>query len=108
MRISLPFLLAKYLRRFLLIMINHSFYSPLHRGHIRKVSVHSVQKYFPHDCSTDSLSCSEQGKSDLTKKNQNKIATRQRQDSVTVSDTLVSIIDTQKNNTGTGHRRYRE
>ena len=57
MRISFIFLLAKGLRRFLFIMINRSFYSPVRRGYIRKVSMHLVQKYFPHDCSTDTLSC---------------------------------------------------
>ena len=60
MRISFPFLLAKDLRKYLLIMRNYSFFnSPVRKGYIRKVSVHLVQKYFPHDCSTNSLSCSE-------------------------------------------------
>ena len=67
MRISFPFLLAKELRRFLLIMRTRSFYSPICRGYIRKVSLHLVHKYFPHDCSTDSISCSEWKKRNLMK-----------------------------------------
>ena len=63
MRISFPFIYAKDLRRFLLIMRTRSFfYSPVRRGYIRKVIVHLVQKYFSHDFSTDSLSCSERRK----------------------------------------------
>ena len=46
MRISFPFLLSKYLCRLLLIMITSSFYSPLRRGYIHKVSVNLVQKKF--------------------------------------------------------------
>ena len=46
------------------------------RGYIRKVSVHLVQKYFPHDCSTDSISCSEQKKIGIWwKQYQNETAT---------------------------------
>ena len=59
MRIPFPFLHTKDLRTSLLITRTRSFYSPICRGYIRKVSVHLVQKYFPHDCSTDSISCSE-------------------------------------------------
>ena len=67
MRISFPFLRAKDLRRFLLIVRTHSFLnSRERRGYIHKVSVHLVQKYFPHDCSTDRLSCSEQRKRNIT------------------------------------------
>ena len=60
MIILFPFLLANDLRRFLLIMITRIFNSPLRRGYIHKVSVHVVQKYFPHDCSTDNISCNKQ------------------------------------------------
>ena len=35
------------------------FNSLVRRGYIRKVSVHFVPKYFPRDCSTDNISCSE-------------------------------------------------
>ena len=45
-RISFPFLLAKDLRRVLLILITRNVYSPIRRGYIRKVIVHLVQKYF--------------------------------------------------------------
>ena len=38
------------------------FYSLVRRGYIRKVSVQLVPKYFSRDCSTDSISCSEQKK----------------------------------------------
>ena len=38
------------------------FYSLVHRGYIRKVSVQLVPKYFSRDCSTDSISCSERTK----------------------------------------------
>ena len=60
MGISFTFLRANELCRFLLIMKTRGFYSPVSRGYIQKVSLHLVQKYFSHDCSTDSLSCSEQ------------------------------------------------
>ena len=60
MGISFTFLHANELCRFLLIMKNRGFYSHVRRGYIRKVSLHLVKKYFSHDCSTDSLSCSEQ------------------------------------------------
>ena len=58
------------------------------------VSVLLVQKYFPHDCSTDSSSCSEQKIKESDKKYQNKTATRQRRDSVTVSNAIARKIDT--------------
>ena len=61
-RILFLFLIANDLRGFLLIMRTRIFYSPVRRGYIRKVSVHLVQKYFPHGCSNDSLSCSERKK----------------------------------------------
>ena len=38
------------------------FYSLVRRGFIRKASVQLVPKYFSRDCSTDSISCSEQKK----------------------------------------------
>ena len=69
------FLLAKDLPRFLLITRTRIFYSPVRRGYIRKVSVHLVQTYFLHDCSTDSISCSERGKKEY---DENNIKTRQR------------------------------
>ena len=53
------------------------FYSPVRRGCICKVSVHFVQKYFPHDCRTDSLSCSKQGGKES---DENNTKTRQQQD----------------------------
>ena len=77
MRISFPFLLAKELHRFLLIMRTCSFYSPVGRGYIRKASVHLVQKYFPHDFNTDSLSCTEWGKNES---DENNIKKRQQRD----------------------------
>ena len=43
------------------------FNSPVRRRYIRKVSVHSVQKYFPHDCSTNSISCSKRKNNNMTK-----------------------------------------
>ena len=43
-------------------------YYPVHSGYIRKVSLHLVQKYVPHYCSTDSISCSEREKINLVKK----------------------------------------
>ena len=44
---------------------------------MRKVTVHLVQKYFQHDCSTDSISCSKQEKKEY---DENKIKMKQRQD----------------------------
>ena len=46
MRILFPFLRSKDLRTSLLIMKNLSFYCHVHRGYIRKVSVHLVQNVF--------------------------------------------------------------
>ena len=86
MRISFIFLLAKDLRTSLLIMKTRSFYSPARIGYIRKVSVDLVQKYFLHDCSTDSISCSKKKESD--EKN------RQRRDSVTISNPIASKVNT--------------
>ena len=43
MRILFPFLLAEDINRFLLLTRTPSFYSPLRRGYMRKVSVHLVQ-----------------------------------------------------------------
>ena len=61
MRISFPILCANDLGRFLSIMRTSFFLkSPVCTGYIRKVSAQFVQKYLPHDCSTDSISCSEQ------------------------------------------------
>ena len=90
----LPFLHAKDLCTSLLITRTHIFKSPVCRGYIRKFSVHSVQKYFLHDCSTDSISCSKRGKGIWLKQHQNDIATRQRQNSVTVSNLKASKINT--------------
>ena len=72
-----PFLRAKHLCTSLLIMRTPSFYYPVRRGYISNISVHLVQKYFPHDYSTDSTSCSELGKKESYEKN---IKTRQRLD----------------------------
>ena len=94
MRISFTFVRAKDLRTSLLITRPRIFYSPVHRGYIRKVSVHLVQEYFPHDCSTYSISCREQKKSNLMKKYQNETATRQRRDSVTGSNAIARKINT--------------
>ena len=77
MRISFSFLRVKYLRTSLLIMRNDSFYSPVRRGYIRKVSVHFVQKCFLRDFSTGSIYYSEQTKKES---DENNIKTRQRQD----------------------------
>ena len=41
------------------------------------------------------------------KKYQDETASRQRQDSVPVSDVIATKIDTQKKNTGTGHQQDR-
>ena len=76
MRTSFTFLLAQILRSFLLIMRKCSFYSPVCRGYICKISVHLVQKYFPHDCSTDIIYCSEQSKKEY---NENNTKMRQQQ-----------------------------
>ena len=46
-------------------------------GYIRKASVHLVQKYFPHDFNTDSLSCTEWGKNES---DENNIKKRQQRD----------------------------
>ena len=62
--------------------------------YIRKVIVHLVQKYFWHDCSTDSLTCSGQKKGIGWKLYQNETATRYRRDSVSVSNAIASKIDT--------------
>ena len=94
MGFSFSFLRAKDLHTSLLIMRSHIFYSPVRRGSIRKVSVHLVQKYFPHDCNTDSISCSEQGGKESDEKYQNKTATRQRRDSATVSNLKAKKINT--------------
>ena len=69
------------------------FNSPKCRAYKSKVSVHLVQKYFPHDCSTDSISCSKQKKGILRKQYQNETATRKRQDSVTVRNPIASKIN---------------
>ena len=62
-------------------------------GSIRKVSVYLVQKYFLHDCSTDSLSCSERRKTGMRwQQYQNETETRQRRDSVTVSNARAKIL----------------
>ena len=74
MRISFSFLCAKDLRTSLLIMITCSFYSPICRVYVHKVSVHLVQKQLPHDCSTDSIFCDKRKK----EHNENNIRTRQR------------------------------
>ena len=76
------FLLAKDLRRFLLIMITRSFFFfSVSRGYIRKVSVHLVQKYFPHYCITDSVFLVANGKKEcdgkISKLDSNKTDTRQ-------------------------------
>ena len=42
------------------------------------------------------------------KKYQNKTATRQRQDSVAVSNATSRKIDTQENNTGIGHQQDKD
>ena len=68
MGFSFPFLRAKDLRTYLLIMRTRSFYSHMHREYIRKVSVHLVQKQFPHDFSNDIISYSKQKKRNLMKK----------------------------------------
>ena len=64
MGFSFPLLRANYLGSFLLIMRTRSFYSLVRRGYIRKVSVQLVPKYFSRDCSTDSISCSKQKKTE--------------------------------------------
>ena len=69
MRISFTFLLAQELCKFLLITRTRIFNSPVNRKYIRKVRVHLVQKYFPHDCSTYSISCIEHGKKECDEKN---------------------------------------
>ena len=51
------------------------FYSPVRRGYIRKVIVHLVQKYFPHYCIPDSISCS---KLKIKEYDENNIKTRQQ------------------------------
>ena len=96
MIILFPFLRDNYLHTSLLIMRTRSFfYSPLCRGYIHKVSVHLVQKYFLHDFSTDSISCSEQRKKIIWwKQYQNKTANRQRQNSVTFSNPIARKINT--------------
>ena len=53
------------------------FYSLVRRGHIHKVSVQLVPKYFSRDCITDSISCSE-------RKNRKK--TRLKQDSKSIKE----------------------
>ena len=62
MRILFPFLITKNINRFLLLTRARSFYSPLRRGYIGKVSVYLAHKYFVHDCSTDSISFSRRKK----------------------------------------------
>ena len=52
------------------------FYSPLVWGYIRKVIVHLVAKYFPYDCSNDSLSCSRKKR----ESDENNIRTRKQLD----------------------------
>ena len=49
---------------------------------------------FPHNCSTDSISCSKRWARNLIKKYQNKTETRKRRDSVTVTNPIASKIDT--------------
>ena len=85
-----PFLRAKDLRMSSLIMRTRIFfYSPVRRGYICKVSVHLVQKYLRHDCSTDSISCSKQGGKGSDEKN---IKTRQLLD----KDNTVLLLATWK------------
>ena len=94
MRISFPFLRARDLRTYYWSWELVFFHSPVRRGYIRKVSVNLVQKYFLHDCSTDSISCSERVKKESDKKYQNDATTRQTQYSVTVSDEIARKINT--------------
>ena len=54
-----------------------SFNSPVRRGYIHKVNLHLVQKYFPHNCSTDIISFSEQK---ILESDENNIKMRQRLD----------------------------
>ena len=56
MRILFPFILAKDLRRFLLIVRTCIFLTLIYTGGTHKVSVHLIQKKLPNDCSTGSLS----------------------------------------------------
>ena len=108
MRISFPFLLAKELRRFYWSR-EIVFLSLLYVGGTYSRLVYTWYKNnFPHDCSTDNLSCREWKKGIWWKQYQNDTATKQRRDSVTVSDAIASKIDTQKNKNGTGHRQDRD
>ena len=70
------------------------FYSSVRWGYICKVSVNLVQKYFPHNCSTDSISYREQKKGIWWKQYQNETSNRQRQNSVTVSNQTAMTINT--------------
>ena len=54
-----------------------------------------AQKYFPHDCINDSLYCRKQRTKGIWwKQYHNKTATRQRRDSVTISNVIVKKINT--------------
>ena len=70
-------------------------------GYIRKVGLHLVQKYFPHDCITNIHSCSDE------KKYKKMTAKRYIRDSVNVSNAIAKENDTHKNKTGTGYQKDR-
>ena len=59
------------------------FYSLVRRGYMRKVSVQLIPRYFPCDCSTDSISCSE-------RKNRKKKRLKQESKSRKEDKTLLS------------------
>ena len=89
MIILFPFLRAKGLRRFLLIMRTCIFLTLLYVGVTYKSFVYTWCQNILRDCSTDSLYCSDgRGKVIWRKQYQNETARIQRRESVTVSDAI--------------------
>ena len=107
-RISFPFLLAKDSRRFLFIMITRSFFTLLYLGGTYARLVYTWYKKILHDCSTDGISCSKWKQGICWKKYQNETAKIQREETVTVSDVIAGIINTQKNKTRIWHQQDRD
>ena len=87
------YVLTLYVRLYLLWELV-VFYFLVLRGYIRKVSVQLVPKYFSRNCSTDSISCSEQKKNRMKKILKQDINSKQRQEIVPFSNLKARKIKT--------------
>ena len=96
MRISFPFLLAKDLRRFLLIMRTRSFLTLLYEGGTYARLVYTWYKNIVHVIAVLIVSfAANKTRRNLMKNHQQETVTSQIQDSVTVSDAIARKSDTQ-------------